>query len=189
MTHEPSVTNFTKTASSDTFFDAGAAARGEPETRDPGVPVEDGAVRLHVHGCEPECAVVDGIDRHGAVVPPAAAAGCRLRAAALDDAPLVLQSTQWVTWGAGGIANRRVNVAAGGAVAHGHVTGLIHRDAAHPAKHAVGHVCPLLRDNGSVVVRILQLVPAHAHAAAGGNGVVHDKGLMIPEVAVRQAEH
>ena len=81
--------------------------------------------------------------------------------------------------------------AARGAVANSNVTGRVHGRAAHPAVGGVRGEGALLEQaecagggNGSA-----QLIPAHAHRGSGGNGMVHDQGFVVAEVAERQAVH
>src|SRR5919109_3001413 len=84
----------------------------------------------------PEGAVVDGVDVHRGVVAPAGAAGLRARAVnqhTLAEGHLA----QRIALQPAGIADARVDCLAGHAVPEAHVAPLVHRDAAHPAMHAV----------------------------------------------------
>src|SRR5207245_5303606 len=74
------------------------------------------------------------------------------------------------------------------AVAQTDPTGLVYRDAPHPAVTRVGRVGPLLVD-GEVPVDRPELVPADAGRRTGGDAVVHDERLVVAEVPVRKSVH
>src|SRR5262249_37234474 len=78
--------------------------------------------------------------------------------------------------------------AAGRAVPEQHVPALVLRDGAHPTIRGVRLEGGLL-EHGRRPARVADLVPAHARDAAGGDGMVRDQRLVVPEVPVGEAVH
>src|SRR5690348_4292791 len=91
-----------------------------------------GAARGDVLVDVPEGAVVNRVDRHAAVVAPAAETR-QLRTGAFDDAGFSLHLAQSVARHPASEANRGMQVVARDAVAERDVARLVHGDRAHPA--------------------------------------------------------
>ena len=80
--------------------------------------------------------------------------------------------------------------AARDAVTQRHVSGLIHREAAHPTVVAVGRVRALLKHRQARPRSChTELIPADAHAASCHNAVIDDQRFVIPEVSVGEPIH
>ena len=131
--------------------------RNEAVRRQSRRPLTSGRQQLHqfhiVH-------VFGGIDRHAAVIFPAAVAGLRTRTC--PDGPFEAHSVRCITGAPAGIKNSRINTQTGAALAYGHVAAPILSDTAHPTiRRRIGGVSALLRDERSSV-GIADLVPAHA---------------------------
>ena len=82
----------------------------------------------------------------------------------------------------------RLEARAGDAEAQADASGLVHRDAAHPAVARVGRVGPLLED-GQVAAARPELVPADAGGRTGRDAVVYDERLVVTEVAIGEPVH
>ena len=165
---------------------AAAGAAGELKVHDARVPVVC-AVAENVLLRVPEGAVVDGIDGHGAVVAPAIDVG-GLRAAADHDGGFGFELTGGIGGNASGESDRGIDRAPADAVAESDVADFVHGDAAHPAIVGVGRVGALLRDH-RIVARRLNLIPAHAAAAADRDRVIDDQRFVTAEVAIGEAIH
>src|SRR5439155_18184645 len=87
-----------------------------------------------------------------------------------------------------GVVDLRLETRARDAETKSDASGLIHRDAAHPAVTRVGRVRPLLEE-GEVAAARAELVPTHAGGGTGGNAVVHHERLVVAEVAIREPVH
>src|SRR5205814_281688 len=158
------------------------------ERPDPGAPVER-AVRGDVFARVPERASVDRVDAHRAVIAPAAQPPSGLRAGAVDDRPFALAHLARRVGGKStGVVDLRLETRARDAETKSDASGLIHRDAAHPAVTRVGRVRPLLEE-GEVAAARAELVPTHAGGGTGGNAVVHHERLVVAEVAIREPVH
>src|SRR6266542_4425339 len=147
-----------------------AGERERDHARAPG-PDDDrvhGEVLLRV----PEGAVVGRVHGQVAVVAPAPL-DLRLRAGAGERDLLDLgHLAKRVACGPAGVADRRVVVGPGRAVAEGDVAVLVLGDAAHPAperigRRVVGRVRPLLVDPWGAAPRAPHLVPADPDLALG----------------------
>src|SRR5439155_21091730 len=136
------------------------AASGELEGCDACPPVE-GTVRRDVFVGVPEGAVVGWIDRHRAVVAPAAQAAV-LRSGSGDDRSLALRhGPRRVAGQATRVANLRVQRAAADAVSKPDVARCVLGDAAHPPVVGVRCVSPLLEDAEAGAARP-ELIPTDA---------------------------
>src|SRR5207248_9053346 len=165
-----------------------AAAAWQLERPDPGAPVER-AVRGDVFARVPERASVDRVDAHRAVIAPAAQPPSGLRAGAVDDRPFALAHLARRLGGkSSGVVALRVETRARDAEAEADASGLIHRDAAHPAVARVGRVRPLLEE-GEVAAARPELVPTNARGRTGGHAVVHHERLVVAEIAIGDPVH
>src|SRR5438093_351695 len=82
-----------------------------------------------------------------------------------------------------------MHVAAGDVVAERDVARLVHGNRTHPAIVPVaGREGPLLIHSGRAA-RTSDFIPAQAHDAARGNGMVYDERLAAAQVAIGQAIH
>src|SRR5262249_39010363 len=136
-----------------------AAAPRELERADPGAPVE-AARRLQVLVRVPERAIVDGVDGHRAVVPPAAEAP-RLRPDTGRQGVLGLHRPRRVADEATGVADAWPYAAARDAIAEEHVALLVLGDRPHPARGRVGGERPRLEEGGGAP-GVANLVPTNA---------------------------
>ena len=84
-----------------------------------------------------------------------------------------------------------MHAAARHAVAAGDVTGLVHRDRAHPAVLGIRRKRALLvhTERPAGRRRLAELVPAHSDAAPRGDGMIDDQRLVVTEVAIGEPVH
>ena len=134
----------------------------------------------------PECAIVRRVNAQRAVIAPAIQA-VGLRPRAFDNAAFGFERAQWIARNTSRIAHRRMDAAAGSAVAEANVSGLIHGRATHPPVSGV-------RCKGSQLIHAedcvcrncgTQFIPADTLRG----GMIEHHGLVIAEVAVGQAVH
>ena len=137
----------------------------------------------------PERAVVHGVDREVAVVAPPGR-GSRLAACAIEQMRLALsERVGGVDDEATRVADLRVDAAARCAESDGEVTLMIHRGASHPPPGRVGRIRAFLVDRDGSARHAAQLEPARRRDARGAYAEIPHHRLVIPEVAVCQAEH
>ena len=158
---------------------------GKFEGADARLPV--GAGGVVVFGGVPKGAAVHWIDGHGGIIAPTGIGG--LRTGAGDQGGLALaQGAQGVGAEAPGIADRREHGRTGDTVPHGHITELVHRQAAHPSMHGIGLVGTLLVEGGRGVGGA-DFVPANAGHPAAGYAVGGPQALGAANIAVLHLHH
>ena len=139
----------------------------------------------------PEGALVYRINRHGAIVTPAAIRS-RVHARAFHNRGFRLHGSQRVAIFVDGVANGGFGDSGiGDAVAEGDVTGAIHGNTAHPTVGVVRPVGAFLVERPGVAAFLAQLEPADGGLVSpiGVNGDVANHGLIGAEVAILQAHH
>src|SRR5437660_1278265 len=119
------------------------------------------AIRGVVFVSVPHGRVVHRINGHIAVITPAVEDGARFAARAIIQMGLTLsQSAEWISREPTSVADLGMDARAGGAIAHGQISRMIHRHAAHPAPGGVRLIGALLIDRLRSVRDIFQLEPA-----------------------------
>ena len=120
----------------------------------------------------PEGAIVHGVDRHVAVVAPAADR-VRLAARPVDEVRLALaHRVGWVAGESPRVPDLRMDGGVGGAEAERHVAAVVHGDAAHPAPGVVGLVGALLDEARRARGDVVDLEPPDSRNTARGDGHV-----------------
>jgi hypothetical protein len=121
-------------------------AAAELERRDARSPVK-AASCLVIFLCIPEGAVVLGIESHAAVITPPVKARL-LHSSSSHCSGGTFHRPGRIGWDAPHQFNARIQIHAGGAETECDVSGLVHRDAAHPEVDVGIDDCALLKDEG-----------------------------------------